>query len=169
MRDGLSIAFVSAMVVVALAPREKKANGLQVQTAWLAQRESALGDWESVRAPLREGDELQLTVSSSEDAFIYVLDREKHVLLGESRARAHWQYAIPGPHVTWRLDGAAHDRMYVIASRHRLTDPVSELSRASHSSNGSDLELPLRDGRIGSAITHIASGGEVVVDRYDLR
>jgi hypothetical protein len=168
MRDGLALALVSAMLVVTLAPRERE-NGLRVRTAWLAQRESALGDWESVRPPLREGDELQLTLSSSEDAWIYVLDGEKRTLLDESRARAHWQYAIPGPHSSFRLDAAAHDHLYVIASRRPLRNPGGELLRASRTSSDGDLELPLRDGRIGRAASRMSIGGDVVIDRYDLR
>jgi hypothetical protein len=87
----------------------------------------------------------------------------------ESRARAHWQYAIPGEHSTFRLDQAAHDQLFVIASRHPLRDPAAELSGDTHTSSAGELELPLRDGRAGSAVARLSSGSDVVVTRYDLR
>lgn len=111
MRDGLFAAFISAMLVVSLAPRHRAVatpivkphffeSELRVQVAWLGQRESAFGDWESVKPPLREGDELQLTVLLSENACVYVFDGDGRQLFPPPglppALHANWPYAIPG-------------------------------------------------------------------------
>ena len=181
MRDGVFAVFGVAMLTVTFAPRPPHAATQQktvftVQAAWLAERESALGDWESVTPPLREGDELQLTVRASEDACVYVLTEMGTPLFPPpgappSRAclRAGWPYAIPGPHQTWRLDGGAHDRIFLVASRHPLADPADQLGHRTPAQAAPDLPLPLRDGRVGAARVHVLSEDGVIVDHYDAR
>ena len=168
MRNGLTVSFSAAMLVVTLAPR-RHGGDFRVQTAWLAQRESALGDWESVRPPLREGDELQLTLLTSHDAVVQVLDQDGRAILPASHVRAHSSYALPGPHQTWRLDGAAHDRLYLVTSRHPLAEPARALSRITTPTEAPGQSLPLRDGRPGHAVTRVLSSDEVVVDAFDAR
>ena len=179
MRDGLFISFLTAMSVVTLTPRARPplrpSSEWTVQTSWLAQRESAIGDWDAVRPPLREGDELQLTVLSSEAANIYVLDEDGHRIFPGAppqrvSVRAGWPYAVPGPHLTWRLDGSAHDVLYLVAARHPLDDPAAALKGgASPAQSAPDLELPLRDGKPGSAPARLLHGDGVLVDVYRAR
>src|SRR3954453_3842850 len=105
MGNGIFAAFASAILVVAFAPRQKIGKW-EVRVAWLAERESALGDWQAVRPPLREGDELQLSLLSSEDACVYVLDDSRAEIFSHCGLHAHWPYAIPGSNTYWSLDGA---------------------------------------------------------------
>ena len=162
--------------------RSAQHGGWRVRTAWLAQRESAIGDWDAVRPPLREGDELQLTVLSSQDACVYLFDGERRQIFPTeappdappslARIRAGWPYALPGPHRTWRLDGAAHDRIYLVAARHPLADPARMLgaSGPTVTEPAGALELPLRDGRSGAAPARtLISDGEVMVDVFEAR
>ncbi len=191
MRNALFAIFSTAMLSVTLAPRrapatappsrassKMTASGWQLQAAWLAQRESAVGDWESVKPPLRDGDELQLTVLASADAFVYVLDENRRQLFPPPNAApslakisAHWPYAIPATHQSWRLDGAEHDRFYLVAARHPLADPLATLepARSTLAVAAPDLELPLRDGRHGAASTRVLMSEEVIVDYFDAR
>jgi hypothetical protein len=184
MRDGLTLFFSTAMLVVTMAPRphsplpSPRAKGsFELQAAWLAQRESAIGDWESVKTPLREGDELQLTVLASEDACVYVFDGAGRQLFPApdaapemARVRAHWPYALPGRHRTWRLDDADHDHFFLVASRHPLYNPWSMVSRAHGSSRpGTDLTLPLRDGRPGAAAVRVLDGEDLLFDEFVAR
>jgi hypothetical protein len=175
LHNGLFAACTAAMLVVALAPRAQPSHvgDLQLQVAWLAQRESALGDWEAVQPPLREGDELQLTVLSSEDACIYVLDGKGQQLFPPPgmppRVQGHWPYAIPGTHRTWRLDHADHDQLYLVAARHPLDHPAAHLHDSSSVESQADLILPLRDGRRGAAVTHVVHGTETLTDVFVAR
>jgi hypothetical protein len=178
MRNGVFVTFFAAMLLVAFAPRPHARPGaLRVQTAWLAERESAVGDWEAVRAPLRAGDELQLTVRSDEDANVYVISESegrRAVIFPRDdvspRVRAGWSYALPGPHRTWRLDGAEHDRFYLVAARRPLGDPLAALASPDSTIAGApDLPLPLRDGRPGAAAARVATAPEIVVDAFDAR
>jgi hypothetical protein len=187
MRDGLFAAFSAAILVVTLAPRSFPPRSpalaaasdpeLNVRVAWLAQRESAVGDWEAVTPPLREGDELQLTVLADADAWVYVLDGAGRQLFpppGVSPGiQASWPYAIPGGHRTWRLDEAAHDVFFLVAARHPIADPRATLSTTLPATQATrsepDLLLPLRDGRHGAALTRRLRTGGVAVDRFDAR
>jgi hypothetical protein len=178
MRDGLLAAFSAAMLVVTLAPRPLPRSpapdpGLNLRVAWLAQRESAVGDWQAVKPPLREGDELQLTVLADADAWIYVLDAAGGQLFpppGVSPCvQAGWPYAIPGGHRTWRLDEAAHDVFFVVAARHPIADPRAALATTTQATAEPDLLLPLRDGRHGAASTRTLRSTGVAVDRFEAR
>jgi hypothetical protein len=178
MRDGLTAAFFAAMLVVTLAPRHRppppaaREDGWSLQVAWLAQRESAVGDWEAVHPPLREGDELQLTVLASDDVCVYVLDGQGHRLFPAPEAAAsiqgRWPYAMPGPHRTWRLDGADHDDFFVVAARHPIANPASYTTPTA-STAVADLILPLRDGRRGGAVTRRLQSDGVIVDHFSAR
>jgi hypothetical protein len=161
-------------------------SGLHVQAAWLAQRESAVGDWVAVAPPLERGDEVQLTVRAEEDAWIYVLSMPDgsdgsgpQVIFpppgappSQNQLRAGWQYGVPAPHESWRLDGARHDRLVLIASRRPLPDPIAAVARVAgrtHRRDGAPLTLPLRDGRAGRAPIRLLDGDDAVADTYDAR
>ncbi|HZS41892.1 MAG TPA: hypothetical protein VFF06_33915 [Polyangia bacterium] len=158
-------------------------GGLTVHAAWLAQRESAMGDWQSVAPPLRSGDELQLVVRADEEAYVYVLaesEGARRVLFPPAdaapslaRARAGWQYSLPARHLTWRLDGAAHDRFTLVVARHALADPLAVAASPPGGRTAirpaSDLELPLRDGRTGLATARSLAAAEVVVEDFIAR
>lgn len=186
MRNGIFALFAAAMLTVTLAPRgprashaavQQKVDGLRVRVAWLAERESALGDWESVRPPLRPGDELQLTVLAAEDVCVYLYDgRHQQVFpppdAPRTRAciRGSWPYALPGPHQTWRLDAAEHDSFHLVAARRPLDDPAALIDGSGTTAQPApDLELPLHDGRRGAAAVRVLTSADVIVDRYDAR
>jgi hypothetical protein len=195
MRDGIFAAFLAAMSVATLAPRPRphpptlqapgslspsaarRSPEWTLQASWLAQRESALGDWDAVRPPLREGDEIQLTVLTSEEANVYVLDGEARQIFpppgagpSMARVRAGWPYAIPGLPRTWRLDGAEHDTFFLVAARHPLADPAAALKAGeSPFQPAPALEAPLRDGKRGLSPARLLRGDGVLVDSYRAR
>jgi hypothetical protein len=178
-----ALSLPSARTVATPASAAVTVDGLVVRAAWLAQRETALGDWEAVAPPLRSGDELSLTVRADEDAFVYVLaesEGERRVLFPPpgsprelARVRAGWQYAVPARHLTWRLDGAAHDRFTLVAARHPLADPFAAAASPPGGRTAirpaSDVELPLRDGRAGTAPARVLAAPEVVVEEFVAR
>jgi hypothetical protein len=172
-----------APTIAAAAP-----NALVVHAAWLAQRESAVGDWDAVRPPLREGDELQLTVRADEDAWVYVVgesDGQRHLLFpGDdespslARVRAGWAYAVPARDRTWRLDDARHDRFWLIVARHPLAHVAATLGGALDRAAGGgrtvarpepDVELPLRDGRPGTAEARSLAADALIVAEFTAR
>lgn len=178
-RDGVWIGFAVAVgLAVALlrggaALPSVPSPGVRLRVAWLAQRESAVGDWQAVDPPLTTGDEVSLSLRSEEDAWLYVasIGDEGRRVVSRSRVRAGWQYAVPGPGVGWRLDGGRHDRLALIASRHPLADPLGSLGEVAWTRAGREtpLELPLRDGRMGRARSRLVTAEEIAVDLLDLR
>lgn len=182
MRNALFAIFSTGILLTALAPRRQApANSLRVQAAWLAERESAYGDWSAVRAPLLPGDEVQLTVYAAENANLYVIadsDGERRQIFPPpngapalSRLRAGWNYGLPGRNQTWRIDGkGTHDTLFLVAARHALADPIAALAHdETVTRGGATLEVPLRDGRIGSAEVRMLAADDIVVDRFVAR